>query len=88
MIKTIGLLTMSALFVVGVAPMALAQLTAASQGPIVYGHHHLTVTSVDESKKFWVDTLGGEVITVGGREIVKFPNVLVFMREAEPTGGT
>jgi len=88
MIKTMGLLTMSALFVVGVAPMALAQLTAASQGPIVYGHHHLTVTSVDESKKFWVDTLGGELITVGGREIVRFPNVLVFMREAEPTGGT
>lgn len=88
MIKTMGLVTMSAVFVVGLAPVAFAQLTAASQGPIVYGHHHLTVSSIEESQRFWVDALGGELITVGGREIVKFPNVLVFMREAEPTGGT
>ena len=82
------LAAMSALFVLAVAPVALAQLTAAGQGPIVYGHHHLTVTSIDEHKKFWVDTLGGELVTVGNLEIVKFPNVLVFMREAAPTGGT
>ena len=80
--------SMSALCVIASAPVALAQLTAASQGPIVYGHHHLTVTSIDEHKKFWVDTLGGELVTVGTLEIVKFPNVLVFMREGAPTGGT
>ena len=82
------LAAMSALFVLAVVPVALAQLTAASQGPIVYGHHHLTVTSIDEHKKFWVDTLGGELVTVGNLEIVRFSNVLVFMREAAPTGGT
>ena len=27
--------------------MAFAQLTAATDGPIVYGHHHLYVTSVE-----------------------------------------
>ena len=79
---------MSALFVFAVAPVALAQLTAASHGPIVYGHHHLSVTSIDEHKKFWVDTLGGELVTLGNLEIVRFPNVLVFMRERAPTGGT
>ena len=79
---------MSALFVFAVAPVALAQLTAASHGPIVYGHHHLSVTSIDEHKKFWVDTLGGELVTLGDLEIVRFPNVLVFMREGAPTGGT
>ena len=79
---------MSALFVFAVAPVALAQLTAASHGPIVYGHHHLSVTSIDEHKKFWVDTLGGELVTLGNLEIVRFPNVLVFMREGAPTGGT
>ena len=82
------LAAMSALFVLAVAPVALAQLTAASQGPIVYGHHHLPVTSIAEHKKFWVDTLGGELVTVGNLEIVRFSNVLVFMREAAPTGGT
>ena len=88
MTRTMVLAAMSALCVLAGAPVALAQLTAASQGPIVYGHHHLTVTSIDEHKRFWVDTLGGELITVGTLEIVKFPNVLVFMREAEPAGGT
>jgi catechol 2,3-dioxygenase-like lactoylglutathione lyase family enzyme len=81
-------LIMTALFVLSVAPLARAQLTSARQGPIVYGHHHLTVTSIDESKKFWVDALGGKAVTAGSLEFVKFPNVLVFMREATPTGGS
>ncbi len=86
--------TRAAARIVALAPETLgllmvSQLTAAQDGPIVYGHHHLVVTSIDEHKRFWVDTLGGELVTVGGRlEIVKFPNVLVFMREGETTGGT
>ena len=74
--RTMLLAPMSALCLLAVAPVALAQLTAASQGPIVYGHHHLTVTSIDEHKKFWVDTLGGELVTLANLELVKFPNVL------------
>ena len=73
------------------APLpARAQLTAAKDGPIVYGHHHLNVTSVDEHKKFWVDALGGVVVRIGTNnvEIVKFPNALLFMRAQKPTGGT
>ena len=88
MMRTMALAPISALFVFALAPVALAQLTAASHGPIVYGHHHLSVTSIDEHKKFWVDTLGGELVTLGNLEIVRFPNVLVFMRERAPTGGT
>ncbi len=67
---------------------ASAQLTAAQDGPIVYGHHHLNVTSTDAHKAFWVDTLGGTIVTVGTREIIKFSNVLVFLTERPPTGGT
>ena len=67
-----------------------AQLLAAKDGPIVYGHHHLNVTNADEAKKFWVDALGGVAIKVGpeNREIIKFPNALVFLRVQKPTGGT
>ena len=65
-----------------------AQLTAASEGPIVYGHHHLNVTNLEEHKRFWVDTLGGTAIPWGDAEIVKFSNVFVFMREQAPSGGT
>ena len=72
------------------APYASAQLLAAKDGPIVYGHHHLVVTSVPDHKKFWVDTLGGAAITIGtqNREIVKFPNALLFMNPGMPTGGS
>jgi predicted enzyme related to lactoylglutathione lyase len=72
------------------ASTASAQLLAAKDGPIVYGHHHLNVTSVDEAKKFWVDALGGAVVKIGtnNTEVVKFPNALIFMRAQKPTGGT
>src|SRR5262245_32795001 len=68
-----------------------AQLTAAKEGPIVYGHHHVNTTSVEAQKKFFIDTLGGTLVKLGANntEIVKFPNVLVFFRvvQAAP-GGT
>jgi len=73
------------------ASTSLAQLTAAKDGPIVYGHHHIYSADVDAQKKFFVDTLGGTPITVGtytGAEIVRFPNVLVFVRRQAPTGGS
>jgi catechol 2,3-dioxygenase-like lactoylglutathione lyase family enzyme len=77
-------------FALACAAPATAQLRAAKDGPIVYGHHHLNVTSIDAHKKFWVDTLGGRSITVGTspNEIVIFPNVLIFLRQQMPTGGT
>jgi catechol 2,3-dioxygenase-like lactoylglutathione lyase family enzyme len=68
-----------------------AQLTAAKDGPIVYGHHHLNTTNLDAQKKFFVDTLGGVAIKVGTNnlEIVKFPNVLIFFRAVQAApGGT
>jgi len=81
---------------VGVVLLALAsvpasaQLLAAKDGPIVYGHHHLNVTSIDAHEKFWVDALGGKSVKVGTspNEIVMFPNVLIFLRQQMPTGGT
>ena len=68
-----------------------AQLTAAKDGPIVYGHHHVNTTNLDAQKKFFVDTLGGVPIKVGTNnlEIVKFPNVLIFFRTVQAApGGT
>jgi catechol 2,3-dioxygenase-like lactoylglutathione lyase family enzyme len=68
---------------------ASAQLTAAKDGPIVYGHHHLNVSNLDEQKKFWT-LLGGTIVKVGTSpaEVVKFPNVLIFMTSRAPSGGT
>ena len=79
------------LLVLAGASRASAQLLAAKDGPIVYGHHHVNTTNVDAQKKFFVDTLGGTAITIGSnqQEIIKFPNVLIFFRTNQaPTGGT
>jgi catechol 2,3-dioxygenase-like lactoylglutathione lyase family enzyme len=65
-----------------------AQLTASKDGPIVYGHHHINATNIEAHKKFWVETLGGTAIKAGTTDVVKFPNVLVFLRQQKPTAGT
>ena len=67
-----------------------AQLLAAKEGPIVYGHHHLNTTNIDAQKKFFVETLGGKAIKIGtnNTEVVEFPNVLIFFRQQAPTAGT
>ena len=66
---------LSVLLVLASASMASAQLAAAKDGPIVYGHHHLNTTNMDAQKKFFVDTLGGTLIKIGtnNTEIVEVP---------------
>jgi catechol 2,3-dioxygenase-like lactoylglutathione lyase family enzyme len=72
------------------APSTSAQLLAAKEGPIVYGHHHLNASNIDAQKKFFVDTLGGKAIKIGtnNTEVVEFPNVFIFFRQQAPTAGT
>jgi catechol 2,3-dioxygenase-like lactoylglutathione lyase family enzyme len=70
------------------APDALAQLPLAKDNPVVYGHHHLNVTSIAEAKKFWVEVLGGTPVKAGPLEMVKFPNVLIVFTQRAPTGGS
>jgi hypothetical protein len=56
--------------------------------PVVVGHYHLNVTSVEEHKKFWVDTLGGTAIKFGseGVDVIRFPGVFLFLRKQPPAG--
>jgi len=77
-------------FMLVMASTASAQLIAAKDGPIVYGHHHVAASNIAEHKRFWADTLGGTAAKFGANnaEIVKFPNVLIFFRDQKPTGGT
>jgi catechol 2,3-dioxygenase-like lactoylglutathione lyase family enzyme len=81
----------AALMVLAAASESSAQLAAAKDGPIVYGHHHLNTSNMDAEKKFFVDTLGGKLVKIGtnNTEIVEFPNVLIFFRATQaPTGGS
>ena len=73
-----------------VPTLAPAQLLAAKDGPIAYGHHHLNVSDLAAHRTFWVDGLGGTPVVIGTSkaERIKFRNVLVFFTEQKPTGGT
>jgi catechol 2,3-dioxygenase-like lactoylglutathione lyase family enzyme len=79
-----------ALSLLVVAPSASAQLLVAEDGPVVYGHHHINTTNIEEQKKFFANALGGTAMKVGvnNTDIVKFPNVLIFVRMQAPTGGS
>src|SRR5690242_16068300 len=81
---------LAALSLLVVPPPASAQLLAAKDGPVVYGHHHLSTGNIEAQKKFFVDTLGGTALKIGtnNTEIIKFPNVLIFFRTQAPTGGS
>ena len=66
---------------------AFAQLDN-KQAPIVIGHYHLNVTSVEAHKKFWVDTLGGTATKIGSVDAIRFPGVLLLLKQQKPTGPT
>lgn len=68
-------------------PAAHGQLLN-QEAPIIVGHYHLHVTSVDEHKKFWVDTLGGEAVKINGVDAIKFPDVYLFLTVDPPSGPT
>lgn len=72
------------------ASAASAQLLAAKDGPIVYGHHHLAASDIPAHLKFFADMLGGTRIKFGPQniDVVKFPNVFIFFRNQKPTGGS
>src|SRR5437763_4577555 len=74
--------------ILSLAPLALAQLPAPNTAGVSMGHLHLNVKDVEESKKFWVDQLGATPVKLGANEVMKFPGALVFLKKAEPSGGT
>jgi catechol 2,3-dioxygenase-like lactoylglutathione lyase family enzyme len=79
------LLTASALTLALTAATPSAQLLN-KDAPVIVGHYHLHVTSVDEHKKFWVDTLGGTAMKLGNVDVIKFPDVFLFLTPQKPSG--
>src|SRR5688572_20696331 len=64
--------------------------TIVAEGPVVYGHHHFNTTDMAAQKRFFVETLGGTLATIGTNnlEVIEFPNVFLFFRPMQaPTGG-
>lgn len=73
------------------APPKLSAQTIVAEGPVVYGHHHFNTTDMAAQKRFYVETLGGTLASIGTNnlEVIEFPNVFLFFRPMQqPTGGT
>jgi catechol 2,3-dioxygenase-like lactoylglutathione lyase family enzyme len=81
------LLLASALALIALVSRPTAQILN-KEAPVRVGHYHLNVTSVDEHRKFWVDTLGGTASKFGNQDIIKFGDVVLFLKVQKPTGGT
>jgi catechol 2,3-dioxygenase-like lactoylglutathione lyase family enzyme len=70
---------------------AISAQTIVADGPVVYGHHHFNTTDMAAQKRFYVETLGGTLKTIGTNdlEVITFPNVFLFFRPMQaPTDGT
>jgi uncharacterized glyoxalase superfamily protein PhnB len=64
-----------------------AQLASPNATGISMGHLHYHVRDVAAVKKFWM-ALGAIPTRLAGTEVMKFPDVMVFLTEAESSGGT
>ncbi len=63
-------------------------LSAPNSAGVAMGHLHYVVRDVAAHKAFWV-TLGGRPVLFNGTtEGVVFPDVVVLLRQGEPSGGT
>jgi catechol 2,3-dioxygenase-like lactoylglutathione lyase family enzyme len=80
-----NLICLLALLAAAAAMPARAQLPAPNEAGVTMGHLHLNVKDVEANKKFWI-AMGGKPIKVGAFDVFKFPGVLVFLRDGQPTG--
>lgn len=76
-----------AVAVLGATIPASAQLSPANEAGVAMGHLHYYVRDVDANTEFWVG-LGGEPTRLEETVVVRFPDVLVFLDEGDPNGGT
>ena len=74
--------------VLGIAGPARAQLAPPNAAGITYGHVALNVKDVNVEKKIFVEQFGGIAVQKGTLTAVKFPNMLIVLQQAEPTGGS
>src|SRR6266550_3924226 len=64
-----------------------AQLAEPNAFGVAMGHLHYLVRDVDANEKFWV-TLGGTARDSPAAHVVAFPDVLIFLSQGSPSGGS
>ena len=66
---------------------SFAQLAPPNKAGVTMGHLHYHVRDVEANKRFW-SALGGRSMRIGNVEVMKFPDVFVFLVQGESSGGT
>lgn len=67
------------------SPSAFAQLATANDDGITYGHVHLNVSDPGLHTRLWVEHFNAEVVQRGPLTALKFPNMIILLRENTPT---
>ena len=75
------------LTVLAQASAIYAQLSPHNASGVAMGHLHYNVRDVEANKDFWV-SLGGKPTKLGSTEVLKFPDVIVFLTRGEPSAVT
>jgi catechol 2,3-dioxygenase-like lactoylglutathione lyase family enzyme len=81
------LISVLCLVVFCMAGAAKAQTLPPNPAGVAMGHLHYNVRNMEASRTFWI-ALGAKPVMMGAREVLKFPGVLVFLTQAESSGGT
>ena len=76
------------LILLGAGAMVWTQSPADNEAGVSMGHIHLNATDSAAHKRLWVDLLGATPTSLGDMDVLKLPNLLIFLRERKPTGGT
>lgn len=76
------------LFTLTLVQQSHGQLASPDSNGIRFGHVHLNVSNVEEHAALWTEHFGGEQIALGSQVAIKYPNMLLVLREQEPTMGS
>jgi catechol 2,3-dioxygenase-like lactoylglutathione lyase family enzyme len=67
---------------------ARAELSAPNSAGVAMGHLHYVVRDIAANKAFWLALGGRSILFNGTTEGIVFPDVVVLLRQGEPSGGT
>ena len=70
------------------ASPAYSQLAVPNDAGLTFGHVHLNVADPELDSRLWVEHFDGVLTPIGDLTAVRFPGLLVILREREPTGGS
>lgn len=65
-----------------------AQLATPDENGLTFGHVHLNVSDVEAHTRLWTEHFNGVVVPDTPLAAIRFPNMVLLLREQEPTMGS